>query len=237
LRLQAGHHRQPPAIGDIEHAVHAALQRLAAEGCGDAERRADVGPQEAGRRDADDGERLIAERQPAADDGRRRAIAIAPEGVTDDDDRAIGPTATAHIIGACQQASQPRAHPERVEEAAADPHPIDRASLATGVLVEAGGVEGEGAVEEIAVMIAQRLPDRVGEIAPDVLAIRRQADLHQPFRIGHRQRLQHHRVDDGEDRSVGTDPQREREDRDRREHRRGPQHTQAVADIGAELLE
>ncbi len=66
-------------------------------------------------------------------------------------------------------------------------------------------------------------------------------DEHQPLRLGVAQRSEDHAVDDGEDRGVGADAQRERQDRDQGEPRRPQQVPDGVTEIlnqrghGAEL--
>src|SRR5262249_40412539 len=53
----------------------------------------------------------------------------------------------------------------------------------------------------------------------------------QPLRLGERQRLQQHGVDDAEDRRIRADAQAERENRDRREALVFEQHSQAEAQV------
>ena len=68
-------------------------------GIGDVERAADVGAEEALRRDADDREGHALDRQASADDVRRAAVPPLPEAVADHRDRAVRPAA-ARIVGA-----------------------------------------------------------------------------------------------------------------------------------------
>ena len=52
-----------------------------------------------------------------------------------------------------------------------------------------------------------------------------------PLRIAERQPFEQHRVDDREDRGVGADAERERQDSDSREARRPQVQTDGVADV------
>ena len=68
------------------------------------------------------------------------------------------------------------------------------------------------------------------------LALRHQhVHEHQPLGVGERQRLEQHGVDDGEDRGIGADAERERGDGDRRKCRRAAQQPQRVADVLEEI--
>jgi hypothetical protein len=62
-------------------------------------------------------------------------------------------------------------------------------------------------------------------------------DLDQRARILHRQRLERERVEEGEDRGVGADAERQREDGRRRERGRLPQRPHGVLHVGKEDLQ
>ena len=57
------------------------------------------------------------------------------------------------------------------------------------------------------------------------------------LRVAHRQRAQHQRVDQAEDRGVGADAQRQREHDDQREPAIPGEHPDGVADVAPDLVE
>jgi hypothetical protein len=125
-----------------------------------------------------------------------------PEAVTDHRHRSGVPTAV-QIVIRCEDAAAHGRHAEDAEEIAAGPQAFRELALAARSQVEPVGAEGQGSRESL-LAIAYLLPDRIGETAL------RRVYLHQSLRILHRQRTQHHSVEDAENGRVCADAQRQR---------------------------
>jgi hypothetical protein len=104
-----------------DHAQPPALLRLQAlfnqhHGECDVDGRADLKPEESGRCDADDRYPLRLDLNGLPEDGRISGKSARPEGVADDSDRAVRPTASRlGIVGGCEHPPVDRAHAEQVE--------------------------------------------------------------------------------------------------------------------------
>ena len=68
------------------------------------------------------------------------------------------------------------------------------------------------------------------------MSLLRVHDAHQAIGLRKRQRLEQHAVDDAEDRGVGADAERQRDDRGEREGRRGAKLSRGVADVVPEVV-
>ena len=234
VRLQAAHHPQPPRRAVIE-GTGAADERRRRNRDRHVERAADLGAEERGRRDADDGERHAFDRDAAAEGGRRSSEAPLPEVVADHGDGPVGTQGAPIVLGG-ERASDDRLDPEHLEHAAACPQSGHLVALAGRGQVEALDAPGERAVEHG--VIAQLLPDRIGPVAARTDAVgQRHREQHQAFGLGDRQRPEQQSVDDGEDGAVGADRQGEGHDGHDRDDRRGGQRPQTVAHILGEPLD
>ena len=203
----------------------------------DVERRADLEPEESGRRDADDGHPLRADLNALPEHRRIPSEAARPEAVADDGDGAVR-TAAARlgIVRGREQSSVGRANAEHVEVGAggvlaAHPlrHAVDRH-------LEQPLVERRDTREE-AVVIAEPLEARIGRAAAAAGLPAGVVDEEQSLRVVDRQRLDQHGVDQAEDRRVGADPESERQQGHQRERRRPPQQPEGVADVAAQLVD
>src|SRR5205814_2619662 len=103
------------------------------------------------------------------------------------------------------------------------PEALRRPRLAARREIEAGAAPGEDVREDL-LAIAHLLPQRVGEARRAARELsgapadrRRDADLDELLGALHRQRADADGVEQLEDRGVGADAEREREDRDERE--------------------
>ena len=133
-----------------------------------------------------------------------------------------GPLALVVVLRQQDAAEQGR-RAERLEELAGDPHRRDLLGIAVPREAQPVGVDDRHLRERLRRLpvVEGRRRDRqlVGEAdLPGQLRVRG-PDHRQPLGIAERQRRQQHRIDDAEDRRVGADPQRQREDGDDRERR------------------
>ena len=208
--LQTHEHLKPPRRPAVQTRLAAANEWLGAERNHDLERPTRGNPEESRRRHAHDRERHAPECQRAADHVTCTAEIRLPERVTDHYDRPAA-AAAADIVGRLEQAAERRCDAEHVESSGAGPYAVDEVALSSGAQIELCVEPGprKRAIELRAVSL-DPLPDRVG---PRPLLRRRPGDeLRQPLGIFDWQRPEEEAVDDGEDRRVGADAQRERGD-------------------------
>src|SRR5437762_13987030 len=157
------------------------------------------------------------------DDGRRRRRVI----VCGEDASAEGPDAEGREVVAGDVF--------RPERARGDVHagPADADA-------EAAGLEG-GQLFELGSFGFEAFEERVREHAPAILrsaldaAVVAVADAVEAFRVGDRERAQHDRVDQGEDRGRAADTERKRQDGRGSEDRRETELTDRVTD-GADWI-
>ena len=157
--LQAAHRAEKPDVFLVERRARAAREGLGAERHRDVERAADLHPEEARRRHADDLERVAVERDAAAEDRRAAGVLTLPESVAEHRGRR---RAAAPIVGGGQRASDECRHAEPFEEVAAHPESLRVARLAAGREVERRRVPGERVGEHL-LPIAHQFPQRVRE--------------------------------------------------------------------------
>lgn len=125
-----------------------------------------------------------------------------------------------------------RLHAQQVEKAAADEQAIRRANLAARVEVETRVAVGAGADQHV-LMVPQVFPLRVGDRR--VRSTRALvAENHELLRRMDRQLLEHQRVDQREDRHVGADAERQREQGDAADDRRLPHLPDGEREVAAE---
>jgi hypothetical protein len=226
-RLPSHHDAQPPVRAAIERALAAANQRFGAERNGDVELPADFGTEELRRRDADDGVSHALDGQRLADRIGRAREAPLPEPVADHRDRSVGAAAPPVVVRS-KRSAEDRRHAEDVEIRAARPDPVHHFRLAALRQVEPRRRPGQRSSERL-LPVAKRFPQRVRPRGR-----RRRVALrhhHQLLRTPDRERPQHQAVEDGEDCRVGADAEREREDGDRRNDRRGRERAERVSKV------
>ncbi len=234
-RLQPPERRQPPRVALVEHVLLRPDERLRAQGHGHVEAAPDVEAEEAAWRHAHDVHEVPVEPQRAAD-GRGVAAELGlPERVADDRGRRIARAPI--VVGGGQQAPGRRLHAEGGEEVAAHPEAAREPRLATLGQIEPRGAPREQVRERLLVG-ADLLPLRVGEprmVVDEVTGSaplgQADANLHEAVGILHRERAQPHGVHRLEDRGVGADAQREREERHEGEAGVEAQQPRAVAQV------
>ena len=185
---------------------------------------ADLGPEESGWRDADDGERDSIEQQRLADRVRRAAEPLLPVVVADHGGGTVRRAPPVVCVG--EGPPEDGGDAQDVEEPSARVQAVDELGLSRRRGVEAVGRPCGRAVEE-GRTVTNLFPDR---IRPRV-AVLVEGDDRELLRRLHRQRPQHQRVEDRKNRRVGADPQRERQDRDGGDDRRRAQRAIGVAEI------
>ena len=128
-------------------------------------------------------------------------------------------------------AAEGRPHAERGEEVARDVLAVDRLRLESFPGYLKAGAGDRQKVRERLVVIAKVLvvPPREGAHAR-LSGISAQ-QLDELFRVAHRQRAEHQRVDQAEDRRVGADAERERQNRHRGEARRATQRPRGISHV------
>ena len=177
---------------------------------------------EARRHDADDPGRRAVDLHDAPDDVFAAAEVAPPGRVGNDGDvlRADGG------VGLVEQPAALRRDAQHVEQLRRHDGRVHPARTLGRAQVDRAGAVGADALERTVPFLELR-PLRQGHpeaIEPEPRE--RAGDEHQPLGMGVAQRLEHHAVDDAEDRGVGADAQRERQNRHRgipRALREGPE--------------
>jgi hypothetical protein len=214
-RLQPYDDAQPPAGSPVEHALLAPNERLGSKGNRDIEGAPDFDSEKLGRRDADDRVRDALNRQRLPDDVGGAEIFRLPIAIADDGYRAVGSGAAA-VVRLVKRPSENCRHPQHFKDSTARPEPVDVLCLRVAREIEPGRRVRERALKQI-LSLAYLFPDGIGPGVPSLSC----PDDHQPIGCLHRQRFQHQAVEDGEDSRVRADSERERQDRDERDHRCG----------------
>jgi hypothetical protein len=192
-------------------------------------------------RDADDRERMILYDERRADDPCVAAVLFLPGAVAQDRHRCR----RRRVVGRREDAAGERVDAERLEVVAR--HELGtqglgrrRSAAAAHAHALAAGLERDHLVE-LGRLGLQALEQRVGVHAPAILrsaldaAVVPVANAVQQRGIGHRQRPQHHGVDQREDRRRAADAERERRHGCDGEHRRLPELAQHVPKVGQGL--
>ncbi len=163
-----------------------------------------------------------------ADDVRIGVVRVVPIAVAQHGDAGTA----SRVVTVHDRPADERRDAERREEVAAHVCPADAARFAGVGEVELVVAERERAAEHV-LIVADGFPERIGE---RVAALRaRQGD--ELVGVTHRERLEHHRVEDAEDRGVRTDPERQREDGDEGERRGRAERPQRVAHVADHRVE
>ena len=191
------------------------------------------------RHDSDHRAAPSVERGDAPDDRGIRVEVALPRGVTQHND-SVG---AGHLFACFEPTSKERLDPEQREHRRRDLQSgqTDRITLPRQRCARqdvAGHVLDGARARTHGVEIArgQRAgAARDGRTATDVG--RRSEDLHEAIGVVIRQRPQQHRADDAEDRRVGANPQRQRENRDRRESGSPPQGPEPVDHIEPQVVD
>ena len=241
VRLQPADHAQPRRHRLAQQRRLAGDQRLLVQRDPQVRRiAAQRLAEEAGAGHADDRERVPLEDEGGADDLRIGAVGARP-GVMAHDDHRRGRRG---VVGRRDDAAAERGHAEGREVVAADvagsqrPRRLfdARPPCADAALA---GLEGRQLLELRQVGL-QPLEQRIREHAPAILgaalhaAVVAVADAVEPGRVADRQRPQHHRVDQREDRGRAADADGQRQHRGDGEDAGGPELPQRVADVADE---
>jgi hypothetical protein len=155
--------------------------------------------------------------------------------VADHDGRPAA-AAAAGIVRRLEQAAERRLDAEHVESPGTGPYAVDEAALSSRAQIElcVEPCPRKRAIEPHAVSL-DLFPDRVG---PRSLVRRRRGDeLRQAVGIFDWQRPEEEAVDDGEDRRVSADAQRERADDHGGKGALPDEESERVANVPAEVIE
>ncbi len=194
-----------------------------------------VGPVEAAPRDADDRQRVAAHPDRPPDD---RGITPEPglPGVVAEHDERRG--AQLAIVGGIEEPTRLRGHAEDREVVARDElalRELGRVGRAAVRHLEADGLAPRGGRERHPRPVAE---GQVVGIVPGHSRVGTAArDEPQLLWSANRQRLQEQRVDQGEDRGIGADAERQRQHGDRRRGRRAAQRPGGPAGVGEAVLQ
>ena len=183
------------------------------------------------RQHPDDRVRLVVEENRAVDDRGIRSELVDPEHMAEDDHAIL---ASLVLIGKKRAASL-RLNAEDLEVAGRDPRPTKLHRIAAPRerrrAAALGGHEVEDGVIRLPVEEIQR-GDAVAVAAGRLLE-----DTDDPIGIRVRQRLEQDAVNEAEDRGVGADAERQREDRDRCKSRTLRQGSPAVTQVLEQRIE
>ena len=182
---------------------------------------------DARRHHADDGVRLVVEPDGLANRIQPRAEALPPESIADHRDAGR----TGLFVSSGKTPSECGLDVEHVEEV----HVDNRARDALGAIepgerepgLTEGGQPGEAVVADAPV---EKVGRRRVTVALSCLPVRVR-DQHEIVGAREGQRPQQHGVDDAEDRGVGADADRNRQDREQKKARRPPEGARGVAEI------
>jgi hypothetical protein len=169
---------------------------------------------EIGGNDADDGEALSVERESAAEDVGLFAEFTSPKAFADESNVA----AANLIFSGLEQAAQHRLHAEQGEEIGRKIFAVDALRFACPGENESGMFE-DGEVGEGAVVPLPVAEVGIGDGSKGEVGFRR-IDCDQLVGVRQIHRMQQDRVDDGEERGVHADAERQRDDDDAGEARR-----------------
>ena len=176
--------------------------------------------------DADHGIRLVAERDRASHDGRIAAEPPRPQAVAEHGNGAAPRT----ILLLRKRAPPKDGRTEQPEELGADASAAKLLDAVAAGVIEHVVVERRGLLDD-ARLLAPMRELRGGRGGAGSLR-RRVHEEHHAIRLGRRQRLQQHRVQDREDGRVRADPERQRRDGGERERRRLDERADGVAQVG-----
>ena len=164
---------------------------------------------------------MVVERNGLTHDIGTSAVLFLPERVT----QHRRPWASARVVRHRERAPDHRVKPESVEKLSRHIVGIGVSNLAARREIKLPAPVNEDPGEDV-LPVANLLPDRIR-----IVIVHAASDLEQLLRMTNRQRLQHHGIDQAEDRSVGADPQRKRKDRHGGEAGRGPKSSKRVAEV------
>jgi hypothetical protein len=140
--------------------------------------------------------------------------------------------ASSFIVGCGQRSAKHRVDAERFEILTADPASLDVANFPTGREIVARPAVGEKGRKYI-LSVADLLPERIGE---HVVEAGRSPHLQQLLGMADGQSFEHHRIDEAEDRGVGSDAEGEGKNRDGGEARGGAKGSEGVAEVLEECV-
>ena len=238
--LQPAHDDQEPLDSGLEPAVRAWWQPLGAKRHRHIKSPSDFEARELARRDADDLVRVAAEREPPAN---RRGVAAEfrlPESVADHHFRRA---ARRLIVRGREHTAQQRPDAEHSEEVAAHQQRRRESRLVIDAgQADAARAPGEHAGERFLPTV-NLFPDRIRRArAPDAEIAARalhvgDTDLGQLVRRLDRKRPQAHGVEQLEERTVGPDPERQRQHRHDGEGRIAPERPRGMPQVLNGVLE
>ena len=182
-------------------------------------------PKNSGAGHPDDREWDTLDRQRASHYVCRTAVTPLPEAIADDGDGPSGAPSAPVILRGDRAADQSR-DTQDLEEPPARPDPVDHLGLATLREIEPAGGPRGGAGNEVLVR-AHLLPYRIGERRIVVTEL----DERQLARLLYRQRPQHEGVEDRKDGRVCSNPERQRQQRNRGNDRCRPQGPESVSNV------
>ena len=210
----------------------ACLRLLGCQGEG----RPDVGAErkvESGRGHADHFMRHGVDQDRPPEDAVVAAKSPLPETMADDH-TAVTPRG---LFGRGERATERRLHPERVEEIGGDTKAGDALGFLAGREVHLPPVERSQLIEDIGLFLPvgevgwrHRLLLVEGELRPSL------RNEHEPVDVGDRERPEDQRVDHLEDRRVGAEPERQRQDDERGEPGPLQQQADGVVRVGDETM-
>ena len=225
--LHPGHDVQPPGRSAVEKALRAAEQRFRADRNGDIVGAADIWPEESPLRDADNREGNTADRQAAADYVSRASESALPEAIADDRHRAIR-SASARIVAGVSVRPSTVETPSTSNIRPLAQMPLTRSVVPPFERSKESAAQAKAPSASSSFVRANLLPDRVGPFVA--------ADQRELLRVAHGERLEDQAVEDREERRIGADAEREREDGNRGDERRRTKRTPGVAPVDGEPL-
>ncbi len=183
------------------------------------------------RHDPDDRPRTAVDEQDLTHETRRTAEATLPQAVTNHHRLWRARIA----VGRDERSTQRRPDAQRCEQIAGHCRGADALGLVAAGQVRArfGIAANARRARRVLAVAHDLLPRQPGETAPR----RRVPDHRELLGLGIRQRAEHHRLDQAEDRGVGANPQRERRDRRDREPGRLHQHAEPVTQVVEKLVD
>jgi hypothetical protein len=181
------------------------------------------------RHHAGDRERLIVHRDDPADCRRIGIESPPPQTVAQDHH----PPAVRRVFVRSEVAAQDGAYAERPKEIRRHTHAANPLRLAVGD--ERGRPRSDE--RDLFEAVAAIAPVEIGRVSDVACGSIRTAiaDQGEPLRRRVRERPQQHGIHDAEDRGVGADAKRERDERDPRERRSLPEQPRRIPDIAAEI--
>jgi hypothetical protein len=256
-RLHPAEHVDPPAAPVVDVVPVRRDLRFHHQRYANARGVADVEAVESRLRDADDRERIILQRDAAADDRRIGCETVLPVVVAENRDRAV---ATHLVVVRRDDAADRRSDPEHRKVSTG--HHFARHALALPVDadVHRGGAAREqareylrrrrGVLDRLRNARERTTAGQIGEVVAEVLVHRerqhvaagiapemipRAVEQHELLGILDRQRPQQHFVDQRENGGIGADPQGDGQQRDEREQGRAAEAAPRVPEIPREM--